>query len=238
MFVANGGDYVVPQSRSRTYIVGVKRPLSHWKVDCYTSLFERLTQLVKAFVCPSVPLAVVLYDDSHPRIAAQLRTRQSKPSLDSMNPHQLAEIKQGWYRQFQRTYVPGLTHVSPADSTSLWFPCLALRKRAALELFQYRGQAKVAACRKMCDDCAGSSGSSRVVAALAKASAGVSLIDLNPSLGMMSKGTCSTSNELLSCTVLSGSDLWVSLEPDDLHGNLGIQDSSRVAESPLSPSPH
>jgi len=238
VFVVNGGDYLVSQSRVRTYIVGVKRPLRHWRVDCYTSLFDTLTKLVKAFVCDAVPLALVLYDDSHPRIAAQLRVRQAKPRLDVMNSNQLADIRQEWHRQLQRKYAPGLTHVSPADSSSPWFPCLALRKRAALELIQCRGRAKVAACRKMCDDCAGSSDSSQAVAALAKASAGVSLVDLNPSIKMASKGTCSTSNELISCTVCSCTDLWVSLEPDDLHGHLGVQDWLRVAAPPHSPSPH
>ena len=58
-------------------------------------------------------------------------------------------------------------------------------------------------------------------AAVAKAHASLALADLNPSLGMMSGGMVSSSNSLLTCTILPSADMYVSLPAGSYHGCWG-----------------
>ena len=143
VFTADAFDFALPEKRVRTYIIGLQRPLKHWKVTKYTEFFQNLEKLIKAFMMQPLPLAEVLYPENHPSLEAELEQRKSKTPCNSLNANQLNEQRVAWMSLGLRS-LPGLTRVPEADASSPWFRATPLRKRSCFEIIQHKGRARLA----------------------------------------------------------------------------------------------
>jgi site-specific DNA-cytosine methylase len=121
VFTADADDFLLPEKRRRTYIVGIQRPLKFWKVSNYTLFFDNIQKLIKAFMLPPLHLADVLYPANHSSLQAELEARQARlrTSADTLNSNMLLEQRQAW-GAFGLRSLPGLTRVPQCDMESPW----------------------------------------------------------------------------------------------------------------------
>jgi site-specific DNA-cytosine methylase len=120
VFTADADDFLLPEKRRRTYIVGIQRPLKFWKVSNYTLFFDNIQKLIKAFMLPPLNLADVLYPANHSSLQAELEVRQARPrTSDTLNSNMLNEQRQAW-GAFGLRSLPGLTRVPQCDMQSPW----------------------------------------------------------------------------------------------------------------------
>jgi site-specific DNA-cytosine methylase len=141
VFTADADDFILPEKRRRTYIVGIQRPLKCWKVSSYTLFFDNMQKLIKAFMLPAVRLADALYPDNHSSVEKELDVRQSRAPCNGLNSNQLNEQRLAW-GAFGLRSLPGLTRVPADDLQSPWFRAMTLRKRSSFEILQHRAKAR------------------------------------------------------------------------------------------------
>ena len=142
VFTANARDYMLPQSRDRSYILGVMRPLKYFQLQDYTKFFQNVEKLIKAFMCQPIPLADALLSDDDPIVQKELQASKARPLVNEMTSKEMDEHRQSW-RKLGLRHLPGCTRVKQADRDSEWFPCLALSKRTRLEIIQHKFQSQV-----------------------------------------------------------------------------------------------
>ncbi len=145
VFTANACDYLLPQRRVRTYILGVLRPLRHFLLHDYTGFFATVHRLIQAFMCEPVPLADVLLADDDPIVEQVLAARKHWVPVNTLTTKELNEERQAWMSLGLRN-LPGCGRVKAADKESQWFSRMPLRKRSCLEIVQHRFRAKVEQC--------------------------------------------------------------------------------------------
>ena len=141
VYTANASDFGLPQNRWRAYIVGVRRPLKHYKMENYDGFFTTIQRLLIAFHCAPPPLAKVLYDDDDPRVTRERERRQAKGGTHHMTSKELDEQRKAW-RALGHRHLPG-TKLDELDCKSPWWDTMCLRKRGVVEIKQYQGRQKV-----------------------------------------------------------------------------------------------
>ena len=142
VYTANASDFGLPQNRWRTYIVGVRRPLKHYKMENYEEFFQTIARLINAFQCGPPPLAKVLYDDDDPRVTRELERKQAKGGNHlPMTSRELEEQRKAW-RALGHRHLPG-TKIDELDQKSPWWETMCQSKRGKVEIKQLQGRQKV-----------------------------------------------------------------------------------------------
>ena len=151
VFTCESDMFALPQGRSRTYIVGVMRPMKSFKLLDYTAFFNTIVKLMDVFKVPAVPLQDCLYDDDHPAVQRELQNRLSKNPAVTMMSKEMNEQRQAWKILGLRN-LPGCERVRAADKNSPWFGTINLRKQTCFEIHQYKAESKVLARKKKLDE--------------------------------------------------------------------------------------
>jgi len=152
VFTVNASEDLLSQSRKRTYIIGIMRPLRYFELNDYTAFFQTVEKLIKSFMCKALPLASVLYDESDLAVQRELQARQQMPRTNVMTTKEMNDQRQAWKSLGLRN-IPGCLKVLQEDRDSPWFPTMTLRRRSSLEILQHKGRAKVEACEKKLQQC-------------------------------------------------------------------------------------
>ena len=182
-FKVNATDYGLPQSRTRLFFMGMRRPGRALTIRDYDLFFKHVGRFLDIFKmkCPSI--LDVLLPDSHPWVARELERRQGRPAKgwdsSSISIHRVEWQKQGLRWQ--------AVQAAAEDSSSPWFETLCARQRDNLAFHQVKNKGADAA------------SSGRLMGA-----------DLGQSISRISSTTRARTGQIVAPTLLPGSFLWLS----------------------------
>jgi hypothetical protein len=180
------------------FLVGLLRPGRRLRIDDYGLCFSRLQHLLDRLKLPAPSLLQSLLPDDDATVQNVLHDRLKHGVTLTLTSNAMNEHRNAW-RALGRRFDTNYLNVGAKDRDSPWWGVLCSRKRACLDYHQHV--------------CAGNL-LRAVVAGVAEdtcsAKAKCQLVDLHKSLAHLSQGIAGSHGQLLSCTLLPDSDVYVS----------------------------
>ena len=193
-YILDAADFGLAQSRRRLFILGMLRPGRGFKIRDYTRFFSQVTELLQAFRISGPSLDAVLLEEEDEQIQQELARRQQlkQKGWDSstIDVHRQAWASKGLRWQAAKA--------SPADVRSPWFEALPLRERDVVAFHQHTHKSRALTSATL----------EEKKASLAPLCA----CDVSQSIYRASHSCLGPDDRLVSCTVLPGSKIFLSIE--------------------------
>lgn len=203
VFILNVADFGVPQIKKRMYLLARLRPGRKFLVKSAAAFFDRVLRLLEVFKITGPSLAEVLLQDDDAVVQSELARIQERAGSKQtcLSSKALDEHGQAWSAHLGARLRVGGKEVRKSDANSPWFNALTLREQCIVEYHQrLRGKA-----------CNFEDRSSDGLLKQAQ----FAMLDVSQSLKFSSTATLNIKDQLVAQTILPGSRMYVSLEPDE-----------------------
>ena len=203
IFILDASDYGLPQRRKRMYLLMLRRPCPLCNILDYRAFFTKVQSQVDLFkVKTQSDLTQVLLDDSEDTIEKELQRRLDTRNVMTLTT-KIMQLHRSVWGKLGLSFRPGAARVHAQDLNGRWWPTLCTRKQSCLEYHQHvRSKAMEAVKDKSSHQ-------------FLECAASFAVVDLAPSINMLTTGGLSAESTLISPTILPGAELYVSVGATD-----------------------